>query len=139
VRLVLDTNTVVSGLFWQTASARLLDAALTGRIELFTSEILLLELADVLPRRKFAKKLAAWQFGIDALIVRYSMLTTIVVPANIPPTSIDPDDDHVLACALAARVDLVISRDHDLLNLKHFHGIPIVEPLEGLIRIDCLT
>lgn len=135
VRLVLDTNAVVSGLFWQTASARLLDAALNGGIELFTSEILLLELAHVLPRRKFAKKLAAWQFGIEPLIVRYSMLATIVVPANIPPTSIDPDDDHVLACALAARADLIVSRDHDLLNLKHFHGIPIIEPREALARI----
>jgi predicted nucleic acid-binding protein len=52
VRLVLDTNTVISGLLWHDAPAKI-DAALAGQIELFTSDALLLELADVLPRAKF--------------------------------------------------------------------------------------
>ncbi len=37
----------------------------------------------------------------------------------------DADDDAVLACALAARADLVVSGDDDLLSLKSFNGIPI--------------
>ena len=57
VRLVLDTNTVVSGLLWDNAPSKLLDAALEGRVALFTTHALLFELADVLPRAKFA---SAW-------------------------------------------------------------------------------
>ena len=54
MRLVIDTNTVVSGLLWNNAPFHLIQAALRGRVDLFTSRALLLELEDVLPRRKFA-------------------------------------------------------------------------------------
>ena len=58
MRLVLDTNVVASGLLWNGAPARLLDAAQTGELELFTSTRLLAELAGILTRAKFAKALA---------------------------------------------------------------------------------
>ena len=38
----------------------------------------------------------------------------------------DPDDDHVIACAIAARADAIVSGDHDLLDLREYHGIPIL-------------
>ncbi len=57
-----------------------------------------------------------------------------VTPAEIVPTSIDPDDDAVLACALPAGADLIVSGDPDLLNLKRFHGMPIVSPREAVTR-----
>ncbi len=135
MRLVLDTNTVVSGLLWDNAPSKLIDAALGGRIELFTSRALLLELADVLPRAKFAKRAAASQFTIEQLITRYAVLARSVEPAIISLVSPDPDDDHVLACALAAQVDLIVSGDADLCNLKQYHRIPIVTPAEALNRI----
>jgi predicted nucleic acid-binding protein len=53
-RLVLDTNTVVSGLLWDNTPSQLIAAGLQGRVELFTSQALLLELEDVLQREKFA-------------------------------------------------------------------------------------
>lgn len=39
----------------------------------------------------------------------------------------DPDDDHVLACALAAQADLIVSGDRDLLDLGEYQGIRIVK------------
>ena len=48
------------------------------------------------------------------------------MPCVAESVSRDPDDDAVLACALAARADLVVSGDNDLLVLKSFEGIPIV-------------
>ena len=136
MRWVLDTNTVISGLLWNNAPAKILDAALAGQIELFTSEALLLELADVLPRAKFAKKLAASAFSAEALNARYGVLAQSIEPAIISPTSADPDDDHVLACALAAHADLIVSRDKDLLNLKRFQGIDIVNATEAWQRLE---
>lgn len=135
MRLVLDTNTVVSGLLWDNTPSRLIEAALQGRIELFTSPALLLELEDVLPRRKLSRRAAASGLSVAQLTARYALLAQVVEPAVIASISADPDDDHVLACALAARAELVVSGDSDLLNLKSFQGIPIVAATEALERI----
>ena len=47
----------------------------------------------------------------------------------------DPDDDAVLACALAAGADLVVSGDDDLLVLKQYQGIPILAARQALERL----
>ena len=47
-----------------------------------------------------------------------------------------PDDDHVLACALAAQADLIVSGDSDLLNLKRYQGIEIVTAAAALARVN---
>lgn len=135
-RLVLDTNTIVSALLWKGAPSRLIDAALEGRIELVTSRALLLELEDVLPRRKFARQLAASGLSVDVLVARYALLARTVLPAIISPVLPDPDDDQVLACALGAGADVIVSGDRQILNLKHYHAIPIVEAAQALGLID---
>jgi predicted nucleic acid-binding protein len=54
----------------------------------------------------------------------------------MPPVVIDdPDDDAVLACAVAAKVDLVVSGDPHLVKLAHYEGIPIVPPAEAVERL----
>ena len=50
------------------------------------------------------------------------------------PTSRDSDDDHVLACALAGKADLIVSGDRDLLTLYEYHGIPILSTTAALAR-----
>ena len=136
MRLVLDTNTAVSALLWSGTPGELIEAALAGRVELASSTPLLAELADVLMRQKFTSLLAARRLSAQELFDGYAALVTLVTPAAIAPTiARDPADDAVLACALAARADLLVSGDADLLNLKHFHGIPIVSAAEGLQRI----
>ncbi len=56
-------------------------------------------------------------------------------PALASPVSRDPDDDAVLACALAAKADLIVSGDQDLLVLQAFEGIPIVTIAQALERL----
>lgn len=69
-------------------------------------------------------------------MLRYLQVARVVVPSIIAPAVLaDPDDDHVLACALAARADLIVSGDADLLGLKSYQGIPIVGPAEALRRL----
>lgn len=135
MRLVLDTNTVVSGLLWDRTPSQLIDAGLEERIELFTSQALLLELEDVLPRPKLARRVAASGLSVAQLVARYALLAQSVSPAPIERVSEDPDDDHVLACAIAAKADLVVSGDSDLLKLGQYHGIPIVTVAEALTRL----
>ena len=67
---------------------------------------------------------------------------TVVVPVNVvTPASIrrtvtrDPDDDRVLACALAAQADLIVSGDAHLLDLKSYQRIPIVTATAALAII----
>jgi predicted nucleic acid-binding protein len=44
----------------------------------------------------------------------------------------DPDDDEVLALAIAAKVELIVSGENDLLSLRCFQGIPILAPSEAV-------
>lgn len=133
LRAVADTNTVVSGLLYRGSERDLLEAARAGRIALCTSAVLLAELSDVLPRAKFAERIAAAEMSVRRLVRRYARLATRVVPARIGPSVPgDPDDDAVLACALAAGADLVVSGDKQLRNLKSWQRIPIVSAGEAL-------
>jgi uncharacterized protein len=136
MRLVLDTNIVASGLLWDGTPARLIDAVQAGGIEIYTSRILLAELARVLKRAKFAKTVAASGLGIEGLVLGYAELALLVEPLPIPPTIItDPDDDHVLACALAADARLIVSGDKHLLGLGVFQNIEIITAAQSLERI----
>ncbi len=65
------------------------------------------------------------------------MLANIVTAAEIGAVvTADTEDDVVIATALAARAELIVSGDRRILNLKHHQGIPIADPGEALRRID---
>lgn len=139
MRLVLDTNIVASGLLWNGAPAQLIDAAQADEVELCTSRILLAELTRILRRAKFLKAINATGLSGDDLVMGYAELATLVTPMPLQPIILrDPDDDHVLACALAAQADLIVSGDADLLVLKQFQGMPIVTAAQATKRITTL-
>ncbi|MDP9964602.1 putative PIN family toxin of toxin-antitoxin system [Variovorax paradoxus] len=137
MRFVIDTNLLVSAIISTGLPRQLLDAARAGEFELCTSEILLAELLDVLGRGKFAVRLAQAGLSPKTLVDDLRGLAIVVTPAKVPrvvPT--DPDDDHVLAAALAGAVDLIASGDRrDLLPLGSYAGIPIVTAREAMERI----
>lgn len=135
LRLVLDTNTALSGLLWGGTPKRLIAAARAAEVMLFSSVPLLEELGGVILREKFAKPLETRGLKAETLFNGYAALCRIVEPVQIQRTSIDPDDDAVLAAALAAPADLIVSGDAHLLNLKVFHGIPIITAAEAVHRI----
>jgi uncharacterized protein len=133
LKLVVDTNTVISGFLWRKAPRLIIDAAMQGRIQLATSTVLIDELATVIARRKFSRKIAEQGVSAGALLERYAKLAELITPAQIRRTVPgDADDDHVLACALAAHADWIVSGDAHLLNLKHFHGMRIIDAAEAV-------
>jgi putative PIN family toxin of toxin-antitoxin system len=136
VRLVLDTSAAVSGLLWHGNPGKLIDAAHAGSVILYGTAPLLAELHGVLGREKFATHLQVRGLSATQIFEGYAALTTVVVPAIIPPVILaDPDDDAVLACAIAAKADLVVSGDPHLLELEHYQSIPIVTPAEAVQRL----
>jgi putative PIN family toxin of toxin-antitoxin system len=136
VRLVLDTNVVVSALVFGGTPVHLLQAAVTGDVLLFTSPILLAELRKVLARPHLAAPLARKQASVDQAIAKYGELALRVSPLTVPRiVERDPDDDHVIACALAARADAIISGDRHLLDLGEHQGIAILSAADALTRL----
>lgn len=136
MRLVLDTNVVAAGLLWEGPPNRLIEQALDGKIELATSPALLVELEGILQRAKFAPRLAKQPLSVAGLVLRYAELARLVHPKPIVPVVLrDPEDDDVLACALEAQANLIVSGDRDLLELREYQAIPIVTAAEALTHL----
>ena len=135
MRVVLDTNTLVSALIAPNGPPRrLLDAGRARIFELCSSPVLMAELLDVVSREKFASRLVLAALTPLTIVSEIRRLATMVAPASVPRiVADDPDDDHVLACALAANADLIVSGDKHLLGLVgEYQGIRIVTPAEAV-------
>lgn len=133
MRLVVDTNVLVSAFLWQGTPGRLVELAGEKECQLFTSRVLIDELAGVLQHKKLAKQMQATGLTAMQMLRNYQRLaTTITVRQLAQQVSRDVDDDAVLACALVAQADLVVSGDADLLVLKQFQGIRIVTAAQAV-------
>lgn len=129
MRVVADTNVIVSAMLWIGSPHRILVAAEDDRLTLYTSPALLRELTGVLTRPKFASRLRELQVSASELTADYARLACLVNPQRIRRVvANDPADDEVLACALAARAHYIVSGDSDLLRLRSFRGIVILSP-----------
>jgi len=136
VRVVLDTNVVVSGLLWHNTPRRLLDAVRAGQLSAFTSAPLLAELVDVLTRPHLAPIIARGNSSAKQLVSGYSKLARIVpLSAIAPVVAADPADDAVFATALAARAELIVSGDKRVRAIKNYQGIEVVDAAEALVRV----
>jgi len=66
---------------------------------------------------------------VEAIRARAIGVASTTLPA---PVCVDPDDDQILACAVAGDADFVVSRDLDLLRVGEYEGIRIVSPADML-------
>jgi len=124
IRAVLDTNVVLSGLFWHGTPHTLLDRVREGTLIFISSPALLAELAEAIARPKFDTILARSNTSRERSLAEVRELTEVIEPPPLAePVCRDPDDDAVLALGVAANVDLIVSGDKDLLTLKNFQGI----------------
>lgn len=139
---MLDTNVAVSALAWRGMPYRLLQAIRhqPETVQLYSSEALLAELAGVLARPHLRKPLAAIDRTPAEVLTDYAASMEIVAPTEIPRVIVnDPDDDHVLACALTARADAIVSGDRHLLALQpQWRDIDILTAAQAVERIEQL-
>jgi putative PIN family toxin of toxin-antitoxin system len=137
LRVVFDTNVVVSSLFWNGTPFQLLEAVRNGRLDLATSLALLAELRGVLARSKFVSYLKEQGETPTSLAAGFALFCRIASPGPIPPTVLqDPDDDAVLACAISAEAQAIVTGDKHLLALREFQGIKICSAAELLRQLQ---
>lgn len=133
VRAVVDTNVLVSGLLWRGTPHALLEHLRGGALVLLSSPALLAELVDVIGRAKFDAVLARTSTSRERTLAEVRQLAEVIEPPPLPrPVCRDPDDDTLLALALAAHADFIVTGDDDLLALKSFEGIPIVTVAQAI-------
>jgi putative PIN family toxin of toxin-antitoxin system len=139
VRIVLDTNVVLSALLWRGTPYRLLDAIQQrSSTQLYSSTALLEELTDVLTRLSATKRLALIEKTAATVLADYVEVIELIAPTTVPRVVPgDIDDDQVIAAAVAAQADLIVSGDRKhLLPLGSHAGIAIVEVAEALRLIS---
>lgn len=134
MKVVLDTNVVMSALLWRGKPYLLLEAIrLRGDAQLVSSAALLEELADVLTRPSATKRLALIGKTAREVLADYVEAIELVEPAEVPRVVLsDADDDHVIAAAVAAGATLVVSGDSDLLGIGSYRGIEIISAAMAL-------
>jgi len=133
VRAVIDTNVLVSGLLWHGIPHRLIEQIRAGTLTLIASSALLAELDEVIRRPKFHAILARSRTDPDRTLAELRRLAETGDPPPLPASvSRDPHDDAVLALAVAAQADVIVSGDEDLLTLGAYQDIRILAPAEAL-------
>ncbi len=125
MRLIVDTNVFVSGIFFSGPPFKILDSWRHGRVSLVISP-------DILDEYQFTGEKLASQFpGVDLEPwIELLMLKASLVDASPFAQSVcdDPDDDKFLACAIASKTKLISSGDKHLLDVSGYHGITVLKP-----------
>lgn len=123
MRVLLDTNVLVAAFLSRGNCAGVLKRC-NEKHDLVTSEALLKELYGVLIRK--ARCPSEQALRAVALLARHM---AVLDPEPLQERVCrDPDDDAVLAAALAGKCDCIVTGDKDLLDLERFEGIPIISP-----------
>jgi len=125
IKAILDTNVLISSLFWKGPSRHIVDLAIANKIKSVTSPEILEEVETVLyedfPQVSYDKI-----EGIIRDILSYSQL---VIPRQITVKKLrDLKDTKIIACALSVKADYIVTGDKDLLVLKKYEGIRILTP-----------
>jgi len=131
VRVVLDANVFISGVFFTGPPYQILDAWRHGRLQLIIS-------ADILDEyQRVSKTLAKEYSQVDPapIMALLAVEAEMISPPRLPEQVChDPEDDKFLACALAAKTGLVISGDMHLLRVSGYRGIEVIRPREFVNR-----
>ncbi len=125
MKVVCDTNVLVSGILFGGHARTILELISRGMLTNFLSLDILRELEDVLARPKFGLQ-PRQLLGIVALL---NDSCEIVEPSRrIHAVADDPDDNRVLEAAKAADAEFIISGDNHLLDLRDWEGIQVLSP-----------
>ena len=136
MRIVLDTNVLVSGLISQgSPPGDLIEAWRSGRFTLVTSTAQLIEFRRVLGYERLQKYINQSQ---AKTLVETIVSVADIVDEKLPIVefSPDPDDNVIIASAMVGDADIIVTGDKsDLLFLKEVEGVSIITPRQALKKI----
>jgi putative PIN family toxin of toxin-antitoxin system len=125
VRVILDTNVVISGVFFTGPPSAILKAWREGALHIVVSP-------EIVGEYRRVGGVLAKQFpGVDLdpiLNLLAAEAELIEAPALPEPVCDDPDDDKFLACALASKTKIIISGDKQLVRVSGYRGIKVIKP-----------
>ena len=127
MKIVCDTNVLVSGILFRGHPRRILLLVAQGRLTNFTSPALLRKAEDVLSRPKFGLQPSQ----VARILALFRDTFELAHPSG-PVTVIadDPADNRALETAHATAADVIVSGDHHLLELKEWQGIRVMSPAD---------
>jgi putative PIN family toxin of toxin-antitoxin system len=129
IRVVLDTNVLISAVIYGGNPRRVLEAVISGTVQMSVSEDLVQELQDVLQRPQFGLSI---QY-IHNTVAEFTSLAEWVAPQKHHELVVeDSSDNLILDCAVAAEADYLVTGDSHLLRLHKFGEMRIVTPQELL-------
>lgn len=137
MRVVIDTNIFISGIFFGGQPRIILDMISDKIIIPCFNVKTITELEQLLYHRKFAIQRDLLPFTVNDFLIQmktYSLLFEDS-PKILHIIKEDPADNYFLACAISAQADFIISGDNHLLKLKSFKKIPIATPRQFLTRL----
>ncbi|MDP3724683.1 MAG: putative toxin-antitoxin system toxin component, PIN family [bacterium] len=124
MRIVLDTNIFIAAALRGGFSEAVLEMVVDGQVVLVSSEEILDELQE-----KLSRKFSWEEEDIDIFVRRMREISIMVLPkGEMDVITRDPDDNKILACAVAGEANLIVTADKDLLKLKRFRRIGITHP-----------
>lgn len=125
MRVILDTNVFVSGVFFTGPPYQILKAWHDGKLKLVISP-------EIFEEYQRVGAALAEQFPLIDLRRILELVTIKVEMVHAKslsePVCVDPDDDKFLACALASKSRMVVSGDKHLLNVSGFRAIRVLKP-----------
>jgi putative PIN family toxin of toxin-antitoxin system len=129
---VFDSTTLVSAFLTKNGvSSQILNQAVAGVFDLYLSDSIIEETRAVLLNRTRLRQRFTYT---DQDVEEYSVLLRAFARRviDLPNVQVcrDPNDDMVIACALAANVPYLVTRDKDLLTLKAHQGVQMIKPEE---------
>lgn len=125
MRVVLDTNVLLSAILFGGTPGRILDAWRAGQVEFVMSPDIVDEHVQVGERLSERYPDVEIQPIVTLLIQNATVVPTAPLPVTVCD---DPDDDKFLACALASGTDIVVSGDKKLRAVSGYEGINVLTP-----------
>ncbi len=134
LHVVIDTNVVFEGLTKKGGAAGLLvDTWLAGLLQVYISNALAYEYADVLSRKLSAVR---WQRLKLVLGTLLSQAQFVNIYYSWRPISPDPGDDHLVDCAMNAGAIIVTSNTRDFRTAEESLGLRVMTPVEAITYLS---
>ena len=134
MKVVLDTNVWLSGVFWKGEAFHLIQNLIDKKMELLISQDILNEIVEVLNREeKFQRFIDSRKENIEDLIRKILSVSTLIeTKTKLQIVKDDPKDDIILEIALDGKAGYIVTYDHHLINMIEFRKIKILMPEEFL-------